>query len=220
MNENKICFIICVNDDLFFEECVRYIQRLEVPEGMEAEIMEIREASSMTSGYNEGMYSSDAKYKVYMHQDVFLLNKYFIYDIVSIFKNNADIGMIGLVGVRNMPESGIMWLGDRVPEYYAVEKDREEYRSDREKGGLWEVEAVDGLLMAMQYDIPWREDLFDGWDFYDMSQSFEVRKRGYRIVVPVHKFFWHQHDDKPVLSLWNYNKYRKIFLEEYMGRKI
>lgn len=220
MDENKICFIICVNDDLFFEECVRYIQRLEVPEGMEAEIMEIREASSMTSGYNEGMYSSNAKYKVYMHQDVFLLNQYFIYDIVSIFKNNADIGMIGLVGVRNMPESGIMWLGDRVPEYYAVEKDREEYRSDREKGGLWEVEAVDGLLMAMQYDIPWREDLFDGWDFYDMSQSFEVRKRGYRIVVPVHKFFWYQHDDKPVLSLWNYNKYRKIFLEEYMGRKI
>ena len=37
-----------------------------------------------------------------------------------------------------------------------------------EKDGGWEVEGVDGLLMATQYDIPWREDLFDGWDFYDL----------------------------------------------------
>ena len=33
MDENKICFIICVNDDLFFQECVNYIHWLEVPEG-------------------------------------------------------------------------------------------------------------------------------------------------------------------------------------------
>ena len=77
MDQNKICFIICVNDDLFFQECVNYIHWLEVPEGMEVEVLEIREAKSMTSGYNEGMSSSNAKYKVYMHQDVFIINKYF-----------------------------------------------------------------------------------------------------------------------------------------------
>ncbi len=27
------------------------------------------------------------------------------------------------------------------------------------------VECIDGLLMATQYDVPWREDLFDGFDF-------------------------------------------------------
>lgn len=215
MDENKIAFIMCVNNDLFFEECIKYIRRLEVPEGMEVELVEIREASSMASGYNEGMNSTNAKYKVYMHQDVFILNRYFIYDIISIFQKDAGIGMIGLVGTQDMPESAIMWLGDRVPEEYALEKDEEEYGNDRENGELWEVEAIDGLLMATQYDVPWREDLFDGWDFYDISQSFEMRKKGYRLVVPVHHFFWHQHDDKPILSLWNYNKYRKRFLEEY-----
>lgn len=98
VNENKICFLICVNDNLFFEECVRYIQWLEVPDGVDVEILEIREAGSMASGYNEGMNSSDAKYKIYMHQDVFIVNRYFIYDIISIFKANMDIGVIGLVG--------------------------------------------------------------------------------------------------------------------------
>ena len=57
VNENKICFLICVNDNLFFEECVRYIQWLEVPDGVDVEILEIREAGSMASGYNEGMNS-------------------------------------------------------------------------------------------------------------------------------------------------------------------
>ena len=114
VNENKICFLICVNDNLFFEECVRYIQWLEVPDGVDVEILEIREAGSMASGYNEGMNSSDAKYKIYMHQDVFIVNRYFIYDIISIFKANMDIGVIGLVGSPSCPPHGVMWLGDRV----------------------------------------------------------------------------------------------------------
>ena len=62
--------------------------------------------------------------------------------------------------------------------------------------------------------------MFDGWDFYDLSHSFEMRRRGYQVVVPVYKRFWYQHDDKPVLSLWDYNKYRKIFMSEYMEEKI
>lgn len=215
VDENKICFIICANNELFYEECVKYIRWLEVPDGMEVELMEIREASSMTGGYNEGMRSSNARYKVYMHQDVFIINKYFIYDITSIFKSNEKIGLIGLIGSIKVPESGVMWSGNRVGNWSKIIP-WEGYRYDMEKDGWWEVEGVDGLLMATQYDIPWREDLFDGWDFYDLSQSFEMRKRGYRVVVPVHKRFWHLHDDKPALSLWNYNNYRRKFIKEYM----
>ena len=36
------------------------------------------------------------------------------------------------------------------------------------KHGVIEVEAIDGLLMATQYDIPWREYLFYMWVFYDV----------------------------------------------------
>lgn len=215
VDENKICFLICVNNNLFFKECVRYIRRLEVPDGMEVEILEIREAVSMAAGYNEGMNSSDAKYKIYMHQDVFIVNRYFIYDIVSIFKSSKDIGVIGLVGSPKLPPHGIMWLGERVGDFPG-QIPCERYRYDKNKDGWWEVEAVDGLLMATQYDILWREDLFDGWDFYDLSYSFEIRKRGLHAVVPVQKHTWFIHDDKEVLALWNHNKYRKIFIDEYM----
>lgn len=214
INENKICFILCVNDNLFFDECVKYICQLEVPEGIEVEILEIREAVSMTAGYNEGMNSTDAKYKVYMHQDVFIRNKYFISDVLAIFQSEKNIGMIGLVGNLRMPENGIMWSAERV-QHGTKQIAFEKYRYHLKEDGYWVVDSVDGLLMVTQYDIPWREDIFDGWDFYDASHSCEMKRAGYKVVVPVQNQAWYLHDDKCILSLWNYNKYRKIFLEEY-----
>ena len=114
VDKNKICFIICVNNDFFYRECVKYIRWLELPEGMELEILEIRDAKSMASGYQRGMEQSNAKYKVYMHQDVFIINKYFIYDIVSIFKSQGKVGLIGLIGSVKVPRNGVMWSEGRV----------------------------------------------------------------------------------------------------------
>lgn len=218
IDENKICFIICVNDDLFYNECINYIRWLDVPEGMEVELLEIKDAPSMASGYNEGMHSTNAKYKVYMHQDVFIINKYFIHNILSLFRLDESIGMIGLVGSRKIPEHCMMWNASRVVKG-AKEISWDAYQYSIEDG-FWVVEGIDGLLMATQYDIPWREELFDGWDFYDLSQSFEMRKRGYHIVVPVQNHIWFNHDDKQVISYWDYNKYRKIFMKEYMKKEI
>lgn len=217
LDEKKICFIICANDDLFMDECMRYLYALEVPEGMETEMVEIRDAVSMAAGYNEGMAASSAKYKVYMHQDVFLVNRYFIHDIVRIFQSDTAIGMIGLVGNLDVPKEGVMWTGRRVmlgPESIPWK----EYRY-RMEDGIWTVECADGLLLATQYDVPWREDLFDGWDFYDVSQSFEMRRRGYKVAVPVQNHEWFIHDDRMILRLWDYDRYRKIFHREYLDGK-
>ena len=49
MNEKKICFIMCVNNDAYEQEQMRYLNRLVVPEGYEMDILSIRDALSMTS---------------------------------------------------------------------------------------------------------------------------------------------------------------------------
>ena len=41
----------------------------------------------MTSGYNNAMKKTDAKYKVYLHQDVFILNHNFLMDILFYLGN-------------------------------------------------------------------------------------------------------------------------------------
>ena len=78
MNEKKICFISAVNNEIEYEECLFYINNINIPEGYEIETIAIRNSKSLTSAYNEAMKQSDAKYKVYLHQDVFIINKNFI----------------------------------------------------------------------------------------------------------------------------------------------
>ena len=63
MNDKKICFIMCVNDKLYEEECIRYIQKLNVPGAMRWNSLSIWDVPSMAAGYNEGMRQSDANIK-------------------------------------------------------------------------------------------------------------------------------------------------------------
>ncbi len=218
MNAQKICFIMCVNDELYKKECISYLERLELPEGFECEIIPVEGACSMTSGYNQAMKQSDAKYKVYLHQDVFVIYRNFIHDIVRLFEN-PQIGMIGMVGNLEVEQTAVMWHGTRVgmlhsnSVYFA-----DSYLFGNVEGEYQNVQAVDGLLMATQYDIPWREDLFRGWDFYDISPSLEFRRRGYQVIVPHTDSPWCIHDDG-FLNLERYYTEREVFLKEYIEGK-
>lgn len=213
MNPYKFCFIMCSNNPQYEHECIKYINNLTIPEGYEIEIKVIRDAASITSGYNRGMLSSDAKYKIYLHQDTFIINKDFLNCLLKGFNDEAT-GMIGIIGTPHLDPSCVMWLGNRVGKlvsnciYHTVKAAIGEITSPTE------VEAIDGLLMATQYDIPWREDIFKGWDYYDISQSFEFRKAGYKVMVLPADEPWCFHDDG-ILELSEYYKTRDIFMQEY-----
>lgn len=215
MNEKKIAFIICTNNDLYFNECCYYINNLILPDGFERDIIDIKDAPSMGAGYNAGMQSSDAKYKVYLHQDVFIQEAYFIEYILERFKNNHDIGMIGVMGGIGMPKTGVAYLAWNVGKVDCCDPDiaYRLYCTKAQKDDVI-VDAVDGLLIATQYDVPWREDLFLNFDFYDVSQSFEMRRAGYHILVPYQQTPWVIHDGG-FAKLNNYDKNRKMALAEY-----
>lgn len=219
MEDNKICFIACTNNETYETEMLRYIRHLEVPEGYAVDALCVHDARSMTAGYNEGMNASDAKYKVYLHQDTFIVNKFFLRDTLAVFREQ-EIGMLGMVGAPHMPENAIMWESSRVGKLYYNDR-YQAMRSEMSKiaGAYAEVEAVDGFLMMTQYDLPWREDLFDKWDFYDASQSFEFRRKGYRVVVPRQEEPWCLHDDG-LLDLKNYYGERLKFKKEYMQEEL
>ena len=213
--KEKICFIICASNKSYLNECVYYIKKLKCPEKIEIEIKPIWNATSMCVGYNTGMRESTAKYKVYLHQDVFIKNKNFVIDIISMFKNNSNVGMIGMVGGIGMPQNAVTYLAWNVGCVDTKEPDVS-YRMlcSIEQNRNVEVDAVDGLLIATQVDIEWREDLFEGFDFYDISQSFEMRKAGYKIMVPFQLEPWVIHACN-YAKLKNYNIYRKRCIKEY-----
>ncbi len=217
MDDKLFCFIMCSNNRWYAEECMHYINRLHVPEGYRIEVLTVEDAASMTAGYNEAMQSSQAKYKVYMHQDTFIINCNFIQDCLNIFGSDPRIGMIGNVGCKKMPVIGVMWETKRCGKLYEthiVATERCEFEEAVE-GTYTAVEAIDGFIMITQYDVPWREDLFDKWDFYDASQSMEFIRRGYKVVVPHMDEPWCVHDCG-FINLKNYEGERVKYVQEYL----
>lgn len=204
---------MCSNNKQYEEECMHYINNLKIPDGYSVEHIIIYNAASMTSGYNKAMHSSDAKYKIYLHQDVFILNKNFLYDLLTYFKA-PSVGMIGIVGSPDFPKNCVMWYGYRIGIFYSNSIYSSSYNEFQKIYTPTQVEAIDGFLMATQYDILWCEDIFTGWDFYDISQSFEFRKAGYNIIIPPSDTPWCFHDDG-ILNLTDYNNNRKLFREYY-----
>lgn len=214
MDNKKICFIMCVNQWEYAKEAVHYIQSLWVPDGYKIDIITIEEAESMTEGYNAAMKDSDAKYKVYLHQDVLITEPRILEYMLQIFEN-PQVGMIGMVGATKLPENGIMWYGKRIGKLYAdniYSMEEEEFGKVENK--YQSVEVVDGLLMMTQYDLEWKEDIFDKWDFYDASQSLEFQRKGYQVVVPYMDKPWCLHACG-FLNLSDYYEERKKFLMEY-----
>ena len=167
LDNSKICFIICVNNDRYMQECLEYIKRMIVPEGMTIDFLTVAEATSMCAGYNEAIEASDAKYKIYLHQDVLLKDSELLNKLLRIFQD-SKVGMIGINGITKMTSDFVPEHGDK---------------ADPEDDSICSCQVVGNFFMATQYDIPWREDIFDGWDFYEVSQCAEFRKNGYKVVV-------------------------------------
>ena len=90
LDSHKICFISCVNDENVYEECLLYLKQLHLPPAYQVEFLAVRGAVSATSGYNYAMKHSNAKYKVYMHQDLLLCNAYFVEEMLVYFQQNPD----------------------------------------------------------------------------------------------------------------------------------
>ncbi|MDT8899720.1 glycosyltransferase [Anaeroselena agilis] len=218
LREDKICFITYVNDAAVYRKCLDHIKGLDVPDDLEVEILALENNSSMAGAYNQAIVMSDAKYKVYLHQDVFIVNKRFIADVLKVFAE-PEVGMIGVAGCRLIPANGIWWESPA--------KFGKVYDSHAGAMGLLafgevtadfqEVQGIDGLIMVTQYDLPWRADIFTGWHFYDLSQSMEFIRAAYKVVVPRQRQPWCIHDSGPVVLGKEFGDYRQVFVHEYLG---
>lgn len=221
MNNNKVAFIICVFNESQYNVCASCIDELEIPLGIKIDVISVRGSDSIAQAYNIGLNQTDAKYKVYLHSNTYIKNKSLIKDILDIFAINSQIGLMGVVGSKRLPPNGIWWNDvGKVGEVNILRNGTNEYyyklNNIIEKYEI--VDVVDGLIMATQIDIKWKEELFDGLYFYDISECMEFKKKGLQVVVPRQEKTWCIHeestesDNKFEIEM---EKYRKIFLEQY-----
>lgn len=220
MDDKSIAFITCVNDDTMYEESMLYIDKLIIPKGYKIEKIDIRESKSITSAYNEAIWRSKSKYKIYLHQDTLIINKEFLIDILNIFSKDEKIGLLGVIGTKSIPSNGIWWeSGSCCGKVYDSSIGRIrliDYPKNNENNNEYtEVKAIDGIIMITQYDVKWNEEIFKGWHFYDLSQSVEFSKAGYKIVIPKQNNPWCLHACGIANVKNGYEEYRQVFLNTY-----
>ncbi len=215
-DDSEIAFIVCTNERDYMDECRYYIESLYIPEGMKVSIIEIEDSKSMTSGYNQAMYNSKAKYKVYLHQDVFILNRNFIGDVIKCFRKNERLGLLGIAGAKVIPNDGYIWnsldsggmisIGTFSNVGYAciIPENKQIFEN---------VEYVDGSLIATQYDVDWDERI-KGYHFYDASQCLRFKEKGFEVATIAQGNPWILHDFGP-LNVGSYDDYRKCFCKLY-----
>lgn len=143
----------------------------------------LRGCKSLTSGYNEAIRRSPSKYKVFLHEDVFIAHPDFLLRALSLFAQFPDLGLLGVAGSETLPASGVWWESPRkAGKVLALWPGPELLDFGGAEEGFSTVVAVDGLLMMTQYDLEWDERL-NGFHFYDTSQSLRFWQHGYKVGV-------------------------------------
>jgi len=219
LDETKICLITAVNRPEEYNRSLRSWKKVRVPKGMTLESRVVQDAASLTEAYQAAMESSDAKYKVYVHQDVEIVDSSFFKTMVREFRLQPNLGIAGVVGSKRIPPSGRWWEGHLMG---AICDDTSgemlSYLYHRSTKHCLPVEALDGVLLATQYDLPWRTDLFDGWHYYDLSQCMEFHRGGYFAgVLPQREAACVHHCGHP--SLEGFEEARQKFIQEYMTQR-
>ena len=214
MDSNKIAVIVSHPIGSHASSTMATVADLECPEGFHVDVIEIFDAVSTAAAYNEGMRSSDAKYKIYIRDGCRILRFDILREVISVFQSNPLIGILGTSGTKSIPTDALcLNSGRRIGQVHRG-------KSGEKNAGLQitdpytTVMAVDPYFIATQYDIPWREDLFRGDCFWETAQCMEFKRKGYHaavigypfasVEVPSDDYDWTPSD-------------QAIFLDEYSG---
>ena len=210
MNDKKIAVIAqCEANGV---SAIRpYLDAIDVPQGYAVELIEVPSGGNVADTYQRAMEQSDAKYKVYLSPGSILLRLNFFEEMLRIFTQDPAIGIIGLIGAKQLSTSGVLVKSMFIKGRLVFSDDTVFFGEDIE-GDMEEVMAVSGDLVATQYDIPWRRDLFHTDCFWAEAQCIEFRRVGYRSVVPRQKEAWLLAGTKEI----QYDEVsREVFLDTY-----
>ena len=182
--EFSVSYIMCANNDLYVEEVLMYLRRQKLPENFEMKVYVVCHAKSMAAGYNVAMNLSPSTYKIYIHQDTFIFDPEYTKKIIAAFKS-SHFDMLGLAGTEKMPSSGKWWDSESKDMHLHLYQDFVihiiDAATDEKETTMLNVVCLDGVLIATREDVPWRDDLFTNFHFYDISQGYEFTKRNFKI---------------------------------------
>ena len=151
------------------------------------EIVRIRDARSLSEGYNRGLRAARGDIVVFSHDDIEILST----DLGATLRRHAACwDVVGVAGTTRM--SAMFWaasgirhargvVSHRDPEGYTVEF----FGAPEEVNGG--IQGMDGVFIAARREVAERigfdEATFDGWHGYDADFTFRCHRAGFRLAV-------------------------------------
>lgn len=183
--EQKICFIIAVTNREMYQRSLATWQELRVPEGMSVQYIavDISQGQPVGMAYQLAMGKSDAKYKIYIRQEVELAEEGFLEEAVAIFRQHPEYGMAGAAGSIDLPEEAIWYKGSLAG---CICDDHQGkmlgYKFLQGKEAALPVMLLEGGILMTQYDVDWQSPYYDKGELYAASQCLNFRNEG-RVVA-------------------------------------
>lgn len=146
---------------------------------------------SIFEAYNLGILNSKGEFLCLMHDDIFIHTNGWGTIINGIFREEQQIGLIGIAGAKIKTKMPSPWWNcpeDQkvicIIQHYANNQKEKMLLGFENCSNIAEVVIIDGVFMAMRKDD---NILFDttlkGFHNYDLNISFEYKKQGYKVVV-------------------------------------
>jgi hypothetical protein len=212
-DNHSFTFIYCANHENECEESSKYLDLLNIPAGYTITKKILQGNFSIAQGYNFAMRNSSAKYKIYLHKKLNIVNRNFLIEILSLFNNHPELGMLGVLGAKKMPPNG-NWRDSTVRCGKVIFLEKPLIFGEEITNEFESVRSMDGMIMITQYDLPWREDLFENQYFYDSAQCMEFIKAGYTVGIPRQHEPWCSYNNSSD-DIFLFFRERDVFLQNY-----
>lgn len=161
--------------------------------GCEYELIVINNSDnkySIFEAYNSGIDKSKGEFLCFIHDDIFIHTNGWGNSVQRIFKEDLQIGLIGVAGSKVKTKMPSAWWDcpqDQKVVYILqnhLNKEKQKRDIGFDASSNIEVAVIDGVFMAMRKvdRIQFNSGMM-GFHNYDLNISFQTRKQGYKIVV-------------------------------------
>lgn len=191
-----ISIIVSSYKDEFYE---KFCESVEHTIGCEYEIVRIYNPGlySLCQAYNIGLAQAKGEYVCFIHDDVRFLSNDWGLRCISLFENDAKIGLIGVAGSAYKSTLAGSWFSTFTWEYCRgticqgnnsfVAGRWDDFDIRPSKTDLSDVVCIDGVFMCTKLDIAneikFDEKLFTGYHCYDLDFSTACFLSGYKVIV-------------------------------------
>ena len=191
MDRRKIAVLVRKADQARYDFCMVSLQNAEWPKGYAVEYFVIDAARPYAAQVNKILAETDAKYKIYINDDVCLVCKQAIREMLAIFQDE-EIAMLGIFGSQSLPVSGNPFDSSYKcgAVYLPTEGDLSEVRFGEATAAVVDVRCLLPSFFATQRDIPWDEYSYKRQYYAVLEHSCAMRRSGGRVVVSMLAEIW------------------------------